>query len=69
MCNSTITSGDITTVLADAYPCRAAGYTRTLDADRMHGGEHVAGCLTGPSSIRNAMGKISPSRTSVPLNR
>ena len=37
---------DITTVPADVYPCRAAGYTRTLDADPLHGGERVAGCLT-----------------------
>jgi len=38
---------DITTVPADAYPCRAAGYSHTLDADPMYGGERVAGCLTG----------------------
>jgi len=37
---------DITTVPADVYPCRAAGYTRTLDADPLQGGERVAGCLT-----------------------
>jgi hypothetical protein len=37
---------DITTVPAEVYPCRAAGYTRTLDADPLHGGERVAGCLT-----------------------
>ena len=48
---------DITTVLADAYPCRAAGYTRTLDADRMHGGEHVAGCLTGSQFYTECYGK------------
>ena len=38
---------DITQLEADVYPCRAAGYERTLDADPMHGGERVAGCLTG----------------------
>lgn len=37
---------DITTVPADVYPCRAAGYRRTLDADPLSGGERVAGCLT-----------------------
>ena len=37
---------DISRVPADIYPCRAAGYTRTLDADPMQGGERVAGCLT-----------------------
>jgi hypothetical protein len=38
---------DITDVHADVYPCRAAGFERTLDADAMQGGEQVAGCLTG----------------------
>ena len=37
---------DIDRVPADIYPCRAAGYTRTLDADPLEGGERVAGCLT-----------------------
>jgi hypothetical protein len=37
---------DISKVPADVYPCRAAGYTRTLDADSLRGGERVAGCLT-----------------------
>jgi hypothetical protein len=37
---------DITEVDADVYPCRAAGFERTLDADAMQGGERVAGCLT-----------------------
>ncbi len=37
---------DITLVPADVYPCRAAGYLRTLDADPLQGGERVAGCLT-----------------------
>ena len=38
---------DITEVHADVYPCRAAGFDKTLDADLMSGGEEVAGCLTG----------------------
>jgi len=37
---------DITQIPADIYPCRAAGYKRTLDADPLQGGEQVAGCLT-----------------------
>ena len=37
---------DITDVNADVYPCRAAGFEKTLDADVMQGGETVAGCLT-----------------------
>jgi hypothetical protein len=37
---------DISQIPADVFPCRAAGFSRTLDADAMHGGEQVAGCLT-----------------------
>jgi hypothetical protein len=37
---------DISRVRADVFPCRAAGYTRTLDADPLYGGERVAGCTT-----------------------
>ncbi|MDD1686667.1 hypothetical protein [Methanoregula sp.] len=48
---------DISTVPADVYPCRAAGYTRTLDADPMHGGERVAGCLTGSQFYTECYGK------------
>ena len=42
---------------ADVYPCRAAGYTRTLDADPMQGGEQVAGCLTGSQFFTECYGK------------
>jgi len=48
---------DITEVKADVYPCRAAGYTRTLDADPMLGGERVAGCLTGSQFYHECYGK------------
>jgi hypothetical protein len=48
---------DITQVHADVYPCRAAGYTRTLDADPMQGGELVAGCLTGSQFYTECYGK------------
>jgi len=37
---------DLTGVRADVFPCRAAGFEKTLDADTMLGGERVAGCLT-----------------------
>lgn len=43
---------DISTWQADVYPCKAAGFERTLDADRMQGGETVAGCLTGATLYR-----------------
>jgi len=37
---------DITEIHADVYPCRAAGFERTLDTAAIHSGEQVAGCLT-----------------------
>ena len=48
---------DITQVKADVYPCRAAGYVKTLDVDSMHGGETVAGCLTGSQFYTECYGK------------
>jgi hypothetical protein len=48
---------DISKVHADVFPCRAAGYTRTLDADPMQGGERVAGCLTGSQFYTECYGK------------
>jgi hypothetical protein len=47
---------DISNVDAEVHPCRAAGFSRTLDADRLHGGETVAGCLTGAQLIRECYG-------------
>jgi hypothetical protein len=57
---------DITEVHADVYPCRAAGFERTLDTDAMQGGEQVAGCLT--ASIPNVTARIFSSSTYAPLN-
>ncbi|MFA4850325.1 MAG: hypothetical protein WC626_11420 [Methanoregula sp.] len=48
---------DIKQVKADVYPCRAAGYTKTLDADPMKGGETIAGCLTGSQFYTECYGK------------
>ena len=48
---------DTTQVHADVFPCRASGFTRTLDADPMHGGERVAGCLTGSQLYTECYGK------------
>jgi hypothetical protein len=47
---------DIAERTADVFPCRAAGFSRTLDADRMNGGERVAGCLTGAQLYRECYG-------------
>jgi len=38
---------DIRDAMADMYPCRAAGFSRTLDADVPSTGERVAGCTVG----------------------
>jgi hypothetical protein len=48
---------DITGIRADVYPCRAAGFEKTLDADAMQGGEHVAGCLTASQLFAECYGK------------
>ncbi|MDD1683327.1 MAG: hypothetical protein LUO98_05770 [Methanoregula sp.] len=48
---------DIREVHADVYPCRAAGFERTLDADTMQGGEQVAGCLTSSQFYTGCYGK------------
>lgn len=48
---------DITEVHADVYPCRAAGFKKTLDADAMQGGEKVAGCLTASQFYSECYGK------------
>jgi hypothetical protein len=48
---------DIMEISADVYPCRAAGFSKTLDADPMQGGEAVAGCLTGSQFYTECYGK------------
>lgn len=48
---------DITEVHADVYPCRAAGFEKTLDTDAMQGGEQVAGCLTAAQFYTECYGK------------
>jgi hypothetical protein len=47
---------DVSHTGADVYPCRAAGFTKTLDADRMIGGESVAGCRASSGVYRECYG-------------
>jgi len=47
---------DISAIQADVYPCRAAGFSKTLDADRPASGERVASCKTGSQLIRECYG-------------
>jgi hypothetical protein len=43
---------DIREMGADVYPCRAAGFSRTLDSDAVSEGERVAGCMTGAQILK-----------------
>jgi len=43
---------DIADLAADVYPCRAAGFARTLDAAPLSGGERVAACMTGTQLVK-----------------
>jgi len=43
---------DIRKIGADVYPCRAAGFSRTLDSDPVAEGDMVAGCMTGAQILR-----------------
>ncbi|MCP1663044.1 MAG: hypothetical protein D5R99_06845 [Methanocalculus sp. MSAO_Arc1] len=47
---------DISMIDADVYPCRAGGFAKTLDMDRMKGGERIAGCLTGQQLYQECYG-------------
>jgi len=47
---------DIREFGADVYPCRAAGFSRTLDADPVWPGDRVAGCQTGRDLVRECCG-------------
>jgi len=60
---------DISQMAADVYPCRAAGYSCTLDADPMHGGERIAGCLTGKQFYTECYGDNFTLENICPLER
>ncbi|HVP94112.1 MAG TPA: hypothetical protein VMS89_02955 [Methanoregulaceae archaeon] len=55
-------------VNADVHPCRAAGFTRTLDADPMHGGELIAGCRASAGIFRECYGEDFQLNDICPLN-
>lgn len=48
---------DIREIEADVYPCRAAGFPRTVDADPIRPGDRVAGCLTARDLVRECYGE------------
>lgn len=47
---------DIASFSADVFPCRAAGFSRTLDRDEIRPGDRVAGCMTGRQLYRECSG-------------
>jgi hypothetical protein len=56
---------DIRETQADVYPCKAGGFSRTIDSDRLKGDEHVAGCMTARQFSKTVMGMIFRSLISV----
>lgn len=48
---------DIREIRADVYPCRAAGFPRTVDSDPFRSGDRVAGCLTARELLRECCGE------------
>lgn len=60
---------DISTIPADVFPCRAAGFPKTLDSDPMEGGERVACCMTGAAIYREIWGERFTQVEICPLRR
>ncbi len=60
---------DITTLQTDVYPCRAAGFARTLDADEVTPGDRVAGCLTAVQLLDACGVKNAPVEDICPLSQ
>lgn len=48
---------DISTLPSDVFPCRSAGFHRTLDRDELLSGDRVAGCMTGRQLYRECCGR------------
>jgi hypothetical protein len=48
---------DIREIGAEIYPCRAGGFAKTIDSDRLSGGEQVAGCLTARQVLAECYGR------------
>lgn len=47
---------DIRKTDAEVYPCQAAGFSQTIDNDRLRGDETVAGCLTARQVLAECYG-------------
>lgn len=59
---------DIRQTGADVYPCKAGGFARTLDSDRLTGDEQVAGCLTARQVLSDCYGRDFPVIDICPVN-
>jgi hypothetical protein len=59
---------DIRETKADAYPCKAGGFSRTIDSDRLLGDEQVAGCMTARQVLRDCYGHDFPLIDICPAN-
>lgn len=59
---------DIRETNAAIYPCRAGGFSKTIDSDRLSGGEQVAGCLTARQVLADCYGKEFPIIDICPAN-
>ena len=59
---------DIRETKADAYPCKAGGFSRTIDSDRLVGDEQVAGCMTARQVLRDCYGHDFPLIDICPAN-
>ncbi len=58
---------DISLSRSDVYPCRAAGFSRTLDADRVQPADRVSGCRTGRDLVREEYGTAAAFTETCPL--
>ncbi|MDD1728075.1 MAG: hypothetical protein LUQ50_03265 [Methanospirillum sp.] len=59
---------DIRETGADVFPCRAGGFSRTIDSDPLAGGEQVAGCMTARQVLSECYGHDFPVIDVCPAN-
>jgi hypothetical protein len=60
---------DIREIGADVYPCKAAGFTKTIDTDRLSGDEQIAGCLIARQVLSECYGRNFPIIDIFPSNQ
>ena len=59
---------DLREIPATLFPCRAAGFSRTLDRDVPAGDEVVAGCMTAAQLLQECHGRGPPMYDTCPLS-